>query len=308
MIVLGFAATVLMLNATLYSPAGFVRGYLDALQRHDADGALELAGPLPSSSASHELLTSNALGDIANVALVSDTVEAGSHHIRFAIVSDGTQSVADFTVSRSGAFLGFFDQWQFDSSPLAVLDLTVLHDERAIVNGQAIVSPSPDRPAAYLVFAPNSYVLSHDTTWLHADAETIPVATGGTTVPARLEVEANAAFGKEVKRQLDAYLDSCVKQQVLLPTGCPFGQTIGNRIVSTPAWSMVAYPAVTVVPAGRVREWLMPSSAGAAHLTVDVKSLFDGSVSPFDANVSFTSSVRLTLLPDDSIQFAPLVD
>lgn len=308
MIVLGFTATVLILNATLYSPAGFVRGYLDALQRHDAQGALELAGPLPSGSASRELLTSNALGDIADLALVSDTVKGGSHRIRFTFVANGTQSMSDFAVSRSGALFGLFDQWRFDTSPLATLDLTVLHDERASVNGQAIVSPSPDRPAAYVVFAPNSYVLSHDTTWLHADAETIPVTTGGSTVPARLDVEANAAFGKEVKRQLDAYLDACAQQQVLLPAGCPFGQTIGNRIVSTPKWAMVAYPAVSIVSTGRVREWLMPSSAGAAHLTVDVKSLFDGSVSPFDANVSFTTSVRLTLLSDDSIQFAPLVD
>jgi hypothetical protein len=107
---------------------------------------------------------------------------------------------------------------------------------------------------------------------------------------------------------LNAYLDACAQQHVLLPTGCPFGQSIGNRIVSTPTWSIVAYPAVSIAPTAKPREWLMPSSTGASHLLVRVKSLFDGSVSTFDENVSFTVSVRLSLLPDDTIQFAPLVD
>jgi len=308
MIVLGFLATVLILNATLYSPAGFVRGYLDALSRHDADGALELAGPVPGGTASRELLTSSSLGDLADLALVSDAVDGGVHRIRYSFVSRGTPGTADFTVARAGAFLGVFDRWRFDSSPFATMELAVLNDERVSVNGHAIVSPSPNSPAPYLVFAPNGYVLTHDTTWLHADATTIKVTTPGATVPARLDVVANAAFGKEVQRQLNAYLDSCARQRVLLPSGCPFGQTIGNRIVSTPAWSIVSYPAVSIAPTAKSREWLMPSSTGAAHLLVSVRSLFDGSVSAFDENVSFTVSVRLSLLPDDSIQFAPLVE
>ena len=46
-VILGaFGATVVILDSSLYSASGFVRGYLDALSRHDADGALKAAGSI----------------------------------------------------------------------------------------------------------------------------------------------------------------------------------------------------------------------------------------------------------------------
>ena len=49
----GFGATVLALNADVFSAHGFVRSYLQALERQDADEALAFAGvDVPESEVS----------------------------------------------------------------------------------------------------------------------------------------------------------------------------------------------------------------------------------------------------------------
>ena len=52
----------------------------------------------------------------------------------------------------------------------------------------------------------------------------------------------------ELQKQLDAQLKQCTTQKVLLPTGCPFGQHMDNRIEGDPIWSMASYPKLAVVP------------------------------------------------------------
>ena len=76
---------------------------------------------------------------------------------------------------------------------------------------------------------------------------------------------------------------------------------IGNRIVTTPAWSISVYPRVTLQPGIDPGSWLMPPTDAAAHLVVDVRSLFDGSVSTFDADVAFVTSYVVTFLPGDQL-------
>ena len=77
---------------------------------------------------------------------------------------------------------------------------------------------------------------------------------------------------------MDGELDRCATQDVLFPTGCPFGQSVENRVVSTPKWSIVEYPTVQVEPGDDFDSWVVPSASGTAHLVVDVQSLFDGSI------------------------------
>jgi hypothetical protein len=48
-------------------------------------------------------------------------------------------------------------------------------------------------------------------------------------------------------------------------------------------------------------EWTMPQTDAAAHLIVEVKSLFDGTVSTFDEDVPFSVSYLITFLPDDQL-------
>lgn len=304
-ILAAFGGTVLILNASLYSASGFVRGYLDSLARHDSEGALELAGAGFSGDASDDLLIPAAMSDLTDVNLVSDSAdEQGVHTVAYAYRAGGVAGVSTFRVVHQGTLLGLFNTWAFESSPLGVIQLTVQHESSFAANGVALQSPSPNEPVPYLVFVPGTYAISHDSTWLHAKTLPVTATQPATAVRAQLDIEANAAFGKQVQKEVNAYLDKCATQTVLLPTGCPFGESMGNRIVSTPAWKMSSYPPVVILPGAKAGEWMMPATPAAAHLVVDVKSLFDGSVSTFDEDVPFSVSYLITFLPDGALNIA----
>jgi hypothetical protein len=126
-------------------------------------------------------------------------------------------------------------------------------------------------------------------------------------VQAKVDLEATDAFVAKVQAAVDAALDACTTQRVLQPGGCPFGETIVNRVVTEPTWTIVDYPDVTLVPDGRVATWRMPLTAGTAHLVVDIQSIFDGSVTTYDRDVPFTVEYEVVVLPDGEPSVRPYV-
>jgi hypothetical protein len=302
LILAAFGVLVLVLNATLYSPAGFVRGYLDALERQDSDTALDFIGNAQPGSASEELLRTDAMGEVTNVDLVTQTrLDDGTTRMTFSFVAGGTGGKATFEVKRAGSILGIFPTWEFAKSPLAVMHVAALHDPRFIANGVNLVSPSPNEPAPYLVFAPGSYVLAHESEFLEAAPVTVTASTPGGSIPTAVNTMPNQEFVGQVQQEVNDYLDNCATQQVLQPTGCPFGQVISNRVVSPPKWSIADYPAVTLDPGSAAGEWFMPRTDARAHLLVDVRSLFDGTVSTFDEDVPFAVSYTVTFISDTEL-------
>lgn len=304
-IVAAFGGTVLALNATLYSASGFVRTYLDSLARHDVDGALQLAGTVAAGDASTELLVAGAMGELSDIRLVSDiTDEQGTHRVTYAFTAGGSSGESTFSVRPEGTLLGLFPTWRFETSPLGVLQVSPLHGTSFTVNGVDIEADQQDQPAPYLVFAPGSYSLAADTLYLEAKTVTVTSSQPGAAVIAAVDLQPTKALLEQVQKELTGYLDDCAEQEVLLPTGCPFGEQISNRIVGTPAWSIARYPTVTLRPGPQPASWLMPPTDAAAHLTVDVRSLFDGTVTTFDEDVPFTSSYLVTFLPNDELLIA----
>jgi len=301
-VVAAFGGTVLVLNATLYSAGGFVRSYLHSLARHDVDGALELAGTVASGDASDELLVADAIGELSDIRLISDTTDAqGTHRVVYAFSSEGKTGQSEFTVRPQGTLLGMFSTWRFESSPLAVLQVLPQHGTEFTVNGVKVEAPEADRPSPYLVFAPLTYELAAKSRYLEASPTRVTVGQAGAAVIAAVDLRPTEAFVSQAQREVDDYLDECATQPVLLPAGCPFGEEISNRIVSTPAWSISAYPDVTLEPGTAPGTWVIPSTDAAAHLVVDVRSLFDGSVSTFDEDVPFNSGYVVTILPDGGL-------
>jgi hypothetical protein len=85
--------------------------------------------------------------------------------------------------------------------------------------------------------------------------------------------------------------------------GCPFSKDIADRIDGDPSWSIVQYPQVSVVAGPS--SWLLAQNAGTAHIDVQVKSLFDGTVSTLSEDVPFTLDYAITLDDAGTISFAP---
>ena len=303
-LVVVFFGTIVLLNSTVYSAHGFVSSYLDALNRHDATTARELPGVRAPGGVDTTLLTDDALGGhIAGIHLVHDTAgEGGVHSVEFSYTLGKRHETSTFSVVQTSTFLGLFDRWAFDKSPLATVSVATPHDPRFRVDGLAVVSKvSSTQSQPFVVFAPGLYSFDHKSTYLVATPVAVPVVEPASVTPVRVEAEPNKLFAKEVSKQLQQYYAKCATQTVLLPTSCPFGKSFANRVVSTPAWAMVSDPPVTIVPDHSSNHWIVPSALGEAHLVVKVQSLFDGSISTFDANVPFTVSYTIQIATDDHL-------
>ena len=302
-VVLGaFAGTVVILNSTLYSASGFVRSYLDALSRKDASGALELAGSGERSTASRALLEPAAMGDLNDIVFVSESRFAdGVQRVVFSYVAGGKPGQSSFDVQRTGNVLGLFSSWTFTAAPYSVVQLSVLNSQDFTANGVQLSTPEQGTAVPLIVFTPSAITITHESTFLTANPLLVLAAQPGASVVAALDVRANSTLIDRVQSEINNLLDACAQQTVLLPTGCPFGQQISNRIVSTPEWSIDVYPKASLVPGREPASWLMPGADATARLTVQVQSLFDGTTSTFDQGVPFSVSYIVTFLPNDQV-------
>jgi hypothetical protein len=317
-------AAVGSLNRDLYSAGGFVRQYLDALARHDTASALTFPGVTPSDTQlavaglpqdlPDTLLRASVLGSLSNLHLVTDTPDtpdapdaAGVHTVVYAFDLDGEPGTMQFRVARAGRFAAVFDSWRFESSPLAVLQVTVLHEASFTVNGLSLDTRThapADAPetfsnqAAYLAFAPARYTVGHESALLSAAVHTVPVTASGAT-DVSIDAQPNGAFVRQVQTELGSFLDACATQKVLQPSNCPFGIEINDRVTSAPIWSIADYPKVTLTAGDSAFD--MPATAGKARITVGVQSLFDGDVTTRDEDVPFTVAIQVTLGADGSL-------
>lgn len=305
-------AAIGSLNRDVYSAGGFVRQYLDALARQDTTGAMALPGvkltdpqleaaglpqDLPST-----LLRASVLGTLSDIRLKSDTESApGIHTVVYEFTLGSAPSSMTFHVAHTGTFAGVFDSWRFSTSPLAVLQVTVLNQASFTVNGLTLdtrahaVADAPatlSNQAAYLAFAPALYSFEHTSTLLTAAKTKVPVTISGAT-DVTVEALPNDVFINQVQTELNSFLAACTTQQVLKPSDCPFGIDINDRVRGLPIWSIAEYPPVSLAAGATGFE--MADTVGQAHIVVEVQSLFDGEITTRDENVEFVIALSVAI-------------
>lgn len=296
-----FIGSVILLNATVYSPVGYVQAYVDALVRKDPGAALGLAGPLPSSSAIDDLLTEDVMADL-EILQVAELESAGPRHlVEVRYRAEGREGRTEFELEDTGRVLGLFTQWSFARTPLVQLDLRVLHAQDFTANGARRVAPVAGMSATYLAFTPGAIAFAHESPLLSAAERTIVFGAPSRPLSVTIDAVANDAFVELVRTQSTAYLDACATQQVLYPVGCPFGQDIADRLAAAPQWSIVDYPAVSIVPTSTLGEWMVPVTEGVAVIDVKVRSIYDGAVTPFSSAVTYRVGYVVTLVGDEII-------
>jgi hypothetical protein len=305
---LGFAATVIALNSTVYSANGFVLSYLNALSRGDSASALETRGVLTANEADTSLLTDEAMGSLEDATLVRDTPgQNGIHTVVFDVVASGVPARSEFLVEQVSTRFGIFPIWRFVASPLTTASITVLHDDRIRVNGMDVTTTaSPGSPGSFLVFSPGVYTIDHDSTFLTAEPVILEATAIGQIADASVDVQANPEFVAKVQSDLVGFLDSCATQQVLMPTGCPFGRAFRNRIDTLPQWSIATYPTVAISPGMDAGTWWVPRADGVAVINVDVRSLFDGTVTTVNEDVPFSVEYTVTIENETRIVLTPV--
>ena len=298
-----------------YSPSAFVTRYLTLLSDGRAADALRLPGVAIDRSeldqgsfrtASDALLRRAALAPLTDVAVTGERPDHGETAVTVRYKAGGHPGVSTFRVHRIG-WIGPVPSWGFAQSPLAVVDFTIRGSDRFAVNGFELdrrqVAPkgadaAPLDPVPMLVFSPGLYAVSVKTAAASASGAGVLADKPLAEVPLDVQTHPTDAFVKVVQQRVNEFLTQCATQQVLQPTGCPFGMTVPNRVTAPPTWSMVSMPVVTLQPAGA--GWKIPSTPATAHIVVEVQSLFDGSIHEVDKDVPFHVDGAIQFLPDGS--------
>jgi hypothetical protein len=313
-------AAIGALNRDVYGPGSFVRTYLSELASGDAAAALALPGvklsaaqlaaaDLPESS-SDALLRSATLGELTEITEVADDeVDNGAHEVTFSYEADGVYGESTFIVAPNGTRFPLIPTWKFEVSPIAVMNLSVEHTTAFSVNGFDVdtraVAPAEQKPAFdnivnLQVFTPGRYTVETSTELLQSPEEKVLIDVPATVHEASVAAEPTDSFIDGVQEAVNTQLDDCATQVVLQPTGCPFGIVIDDRVEGDPAWSMEDYPEIALEPGSD--SWLITPTTGSVNIEVDVRSLFDGSVTHYNDDVDFSMTGHVYLLSDGSVQ------
>jgi len=317
------AATGAVLYRDLYSPTAFVTRYLDLLSQGRAVDALAVPGVSVSTleleraglprTASEALLRRDALAPLTDITAISEEESDGITSVTVAYSAGPHHGTSTFRVERAG-WIGVAPSWRFAQSPLAVIDLTVRGAMKFRINGFDIdkrqISPDgvdadPLAAVALLAFSPGLYSISVDTAISESPGVAVLSDKPQAQVPVTIQTEPTQEFATVVQEKVESFLTDCATQQVLQPTGCPFGMQVANRIVELPTWSIVDQPTVTLAPDGA--DWAIRRTQAIARIEVDIQNIGTGVIERVDEEVPFFIDGTVTILADGtaSIQVAP---
>lgn len=312
-----------VLYQQLYSPTAFVLRYLDLLSQGRAADALAIPGVAIDSAeldaaglpldASEALLRPDSLAPLTDISAKETTaVGDGTFSVTVNYVAGSHEGTSTFRVEPAG-WLGVAPTWRFAQSPLAVINLTVQGSMEFSVNEMSLdkrqvsvngVAADPAASVPMLVFSPGFYSVSVSTAVATSPGVGVLSDSAQANIPVTVESEPTDEFTDVVQTKVEAFLNECTTQDVLQPTGCPFGTTVKDRVVSAPQWQMVAQPVVALAP--NAGGWSIRRTQAIAQVTVDVQNIFDGIVHPQVIEVPFFIEGEIAILPDGtaSIQVA----
>ncbi|BFM25166.1 hypothetical protein CHE218_22080 [Microbacterium sp. che218] len=316
LLVAALGAGAASLYRDFYSPRAFVLHYLELLQDHRTPEALAVPGVvvdsaeleaagLPATS-SEALLRPDVLTTLTDAEITGEEVDGDDTLVTVSYSAGGYTGTTTFAVAHdTGSSL--LPRWRFARSPLSVMNLSVQGSMRFSVNGfevdkrQVSVDGADADPSAslpLLVFSPGLYSVAVDTAISSTPGVAVLADAPLAGIPVSVQAQPTEQFIEVVQQRVEDFLSACTQQQVLQPTGCPFGYTVRNRIDDAPTWSIVQQPVVTVVPDGA--GWRIPSAKAVAHIDVDVRSIFDGSVRTVSEDIAFRVDGQISVLPDGS--------
>ena len=256
------AAVVMLLNSLVYNAESAVEDYVAALRAGDGSTAMAL---------SQGYLADNAPETISTVLLDGEALAASTAMLEDAeiVATDAevpesfrdpelTQQVVDIryhdahdearstsvVVDKVGTSWLVFNQWQLHPLPLQQVELTPLQMPEDAKADEPVAhihnEPTPllglnGSPATLAVFAPSSIQLEYQGTYLEVP-ETVglvahDVLAAGAHTDFEFEVQPTQAVDDAITQEVQEQLQRCTQQQVLKPTGCPFGYETTNRIV-----------------------------------------------------------------------------
>ncbi len=300
--------TISLVNTNYFGPQQSVRDYMQALR--DGDGAKALGllrAPVPSANPA--MLDGDGLK--AAAAKLGDThvgnpenLDGGRVKVAVSYTIDGASQSTDFTLEPAGKEWLFFNTWSFVPAALPTIDVSVVNENQASVNGVQVNMPSGKN--SFAVLYPGQYKADFQSKYFQAPAVSTTVTAPETKPTAvALATGPSPALLAEVDAKIHQYLDNCAKQQVLLPTGCPFSNRTDNRVLGPIKWSIASYPKSSISAYGG--KWVMAPLTVKAQVEYQEQQLFSGKVADVKDAQDFGFTAKLDVT-DSSITVTPVVD
>ncbi|NYE95717.1 hypothetical protein FHU41_001967 [Psychromicrobium silvestre] len=300
--------TIQLVNANLYGPQQPVRDYFQALRDGDGERALGLLqAELPN--AAPDLLDGDALKKSAEG--ISDvhignpaTLSGGRVKITVSYQLGGQTQSTDFTLQPAGTQWMFFNKWAFVPSSLPTIEVSVVNEDQAMVNGVAVNMPAGKN--TFSVLYPGSYQAEYQDKLFTAKAVSVTVASPSTqSMPMALATEPSTELLQQVDTSLKNYLDQCATQKVLLPSGCPLSHHSLQQVDGSINWKIVEYPkaAISAYNGG----WVISPLTVKARIQYKEQDLGTGAFSNIDEEQDYGFTAKLSV-NGNAITVTPVVE
>jgi hypothetical protein len=286
--VLSFALAI-MATAT---PEAHVSRYLEALADDDLADAARLAGLSPDAP-----LPFGDDGEPSIVRVVERVdLPGGDARVVVEYGRDRDAVTAVFTLTPGPAHLGVIPVWQFSTPPVATASVGVDQHDRILVNDVPVQTPEAGASAEISVFVPSLLAARLSEAHVRAPGTVVRV-TGTSPASIMLEAQTTPELQRVVAREVEEFLLECTEQRVLLPTGCPFGRVLTERVIDEPLWSLDSSPTIEIVPGRTPGRWGVVGDA-SLRLTAQVQRLRDGRLSDIDETITASISGEVVLTAD----------
>lgn len=306
--VLAAVITIQLVNTNYFGPQQRVREYLQAL--HDGNGAKALGllqATVPDANAAvldGEGLKAAAAGT-TNVHVGNpQSQDDGRVKITVDYAIDNVALSTDFLLEPAANRWLFFSTWAFVPSTLPTLDVSVVNETQAAVNGVQVNMPQGRN--SFAVLYPGRYKADFRSQYFQA-----PEVTSTVTSPYRKPVDVALATAPtpallaQVSGKIHQFLDSCAKQHVLLPAACPFSNRTDNRVLGPINWNVVSYPKINISAYGG--KWVLAPLTVKAQVDYKEQQLYSGVVSEVKTAQDFGFTAKLKVSPE-GITVTPVVD
>lgn len=299
--------TIQLVNTNLYGPQQPVRDYLQALQDGDGSRALGLLGA-SVPNASPALLDGEALKTAASglsEIQVGNPTTLDNGQVRITVsyqLGDQGHS-SDFLLEPVGVQWMFFHKWKFLPTSLPVMDVSVVNQTEATINGVAV--PMPDGRNTFSLFYPGSYEAGFQNKLFSANPNTVVVDSPvSKPAPITLSTEPSAELVGQVDGALKQFVDRCAQQKGLKPAGCPLSYDTSNQLTSEINWSIVEYPKAKI--SAYNGSWVVSPLTFKARAQFQEKSYATGAVANVDKTQNYYFTAKLAI-KGDQVSVTPVV-
>lgn len=304
----GAVTTVTLVNTHVFGAHHQVESYLEALRQGEGERALGLLNAtVPEANAA--LLDGPALQRAAEGledVEIGAPQSSGENRVQVDVtyMIDGAEHTSPFELQKTGTEWLFFDRWEFVPATLPTLEVSVINQNEATLNGTRVLMPEGRN--TFAVLYPAEVEAHYTSEYFAAPAQTAAV-TGRQQSPPTLNLatEATPALTEAVNAQLKTFLDTCAEQAVFQPANCPFGYQTERRVAAPITWSVTEYPTAKIEPFNG--DWVISPLTGTVVLETSLQDLFTGVVEPVSLPQEFGFTARLAVT-DEEIAVTPVVE